>query len=75
MSSPDLTLEQARSTPSESGHGWTLDGMQPFFPAVPCLHCGRFVGRDGHFNIEHFEMSTEIASLDGECRRCLDAGR
>lgn len=43
----------------------------PYYPGVNCLHCGRFVGRDGWFSVEHWEMSSEIASLDGECGRCL----
>lgn len=63
-------LHLARSTPSESGHGWTLDMAYPFFPGVPCVHCGKFVGRDGVFNLEHFEMSNTIASLDAEHRGC-----
>lgn len=70
---PDLTPAQARAAQSESGHGLTLDGLQTFWPGMPCLHCGKFVGRDGWFNVEHFEMSNEIASVDAECRRCLDA--
>ena len=61
--------------PSISGYGWTNDGLYPFFPGVPCYTCGRFVGRDGYFVVETFEMSSTIASLEGQCRRCLDAGR
>lgn len=67
----DLTPEEARNVPSESGYGVTLDGWYPFFPGTPCVHCGQFVGRDGIFNVEHFEMSTEIASMDAEHRDCL----
>ncbi len=55
---------------SLSGYGWTHDGMYPFWPGVPCLHCGRFVGRDGIFNYETWEMSNEVASLDAEHREC-----
>lgn len=57
-------------TPSPSGYGWTSDGMYPFFPGTPCVHCGRFVGRDGIFNVEYWEMSNEIASMDAEHRDC-----
>ncbi len=46
------------------------DGMTRYIPGVNCVHCGRFVGRDGHISVEHFEMSTEVASVDGECGRC-----
>lgn len=69
----DELLKLARETPSESGYGWTLDLMTPFFPGVPCVHCGRFVGRNGIFNLEHFEMSDELASLDAEHVDCADA--
>lgn len=48
------------------------DGMTVYTPGVNCIHCGRFVGRDGSLSYEHFEMSSRIASLDGECRRCID---
>lgn len=57
---------------SLSGHGWTTDGMTPFFPGTPCLHCGRFVGRDGIFNVEYWEMSSEIASMDAEHPECAE---
>ncbi len=60
-------------TPSISGFGWTNDGMYPFFPAMPCYTCGKFVGRDGWFGVETFEMSNEIASADGQCAKCLRA--
>jgi hypothetical protein len=61
-----------RTQPSESGHGFTDDGWSPFFPSTPCCECGRFVGRDGSFEVEHLEMSTVIASVDGTCARCLN---
>ncbi len=64
-------LRISTDSPSESGYGGTNDGTYPFFPGVPCVHCGKFVGRDGIFNIEHFEMSSEIASLDAEHRECV----
>ena len=67
---PDPFPSEPRATPSPSGHGWTDDGMYPFFPGTPCVHCGRFVGRDGIFNVETFEMSNEIASMDAEHRNC-----
>jgi hypothetical protein len=70
---PDLTPEEARTRPSESGYGVTLDGWSAYFPGIPCLECGRFVGRDGSIEIDHFEMSSEISSVEGTCRRCLDA--
>jgi hypothetical protein len=60
-----------RATPSDSGYGWTDDGMSPYFPGIPCSPCGRFVGRDGSIEVEHREMSSEIASVDGTCARCL----
>lgn len=63
-------LKLARTTQSESGYGWTLDMVYPFFPGLPCVHCGKFVGRDGIFNVEHFEMSDTISSLDAEHRGC-----
>lgn len=52
--------------------GYTDDGMYPFFPGTPCLHCGRFVGRDGIFNVEYFEMSNQLASMDAEHRECAE---
>jgi hypothetical protein len=42
---------------------------------VNCIHCGRFIGRDGAIYIETWEMSSEIASMDGECGRCLAEDR
>lgn len=46
------------------------DGM-PYVPAVHCRRCGKFVGRNGSIEIEHFGMSNEVASVTGECARCL----
>jgi hypothetical protein len=66
-----MTLEQARSTPSESGMGWCLNGYTPYLSGVPCWSCGKFVGRDGYIGVEHFEMSMEIASVEGQCVRCI----
>lgn len=69
---PDLTLEQARDAWSESGFGLALDGS-PFFPGTQCVDCFRFVGRDGHFSVEHFEMSSEIASVEAYCKHCSES--
>lgn len=49
------------------------DGMSQFVPGINCLDCGRFVGRNGYIGIEHYEMSSTVASIEGQCRRCLDA--
>lgn len=54
-------------------HGWTDDGLERYVPGINCCDCGRFVGRDGSIEIEYFEMSTEVASVDGMCARCLAA--
>lgn len=51
--------------------GLMTDGCSWFVPGVNCMSCGRFVGRDGWIGIQTFEMSTEVASVEGECRRCL----
>lgn len=51
--------------------GYTDDGLSEFWPGVNCIECGCFVGRDGQISIEHFEMSMEVASVDGTCARCL----
>jgi hypothetical protein len=48
-------------------------GYGPYVPGVNCWTCGRFVGRDGHIEIEHFEMSDEVASVAGQCGRCCTA--
>lgn len=65
------------STDSETTHdiasGLMDDEMTPFVPGINCYTCGRFVGRDGSIEIEHYEMSEIVASVEGECRRCLDA--
>lgn len=66
-----LTVDEAKAAPSISGHGLCTNGYTAFWPGTPCLHCGKFVGRDGHFNVEHFEMSSEIASMDAECATCM----
>lgn len=68
----DGSAATLRDTPSISGYGWTNDGLYPFFPAMPCYVCGKFVGRDGYFGVETFEMSNEIASAEGAHWRCLD---
>lgn len=51
--------------------GVCTDGATPYVPDVHCMTCGRFVGRDGWIGIEYYEMSTGIASIEGECARCL----
>lgn len=47
------------------------DDDRPFVPGLNCLDCGRFVGRDGYVGIETFEMSGEVASVEGMCARCV----
>jgi hypothetical protein len=49
---------------------WSAGLMTPYVPGINCLKCGRFVGRDGWIGIDHFEMSSEIAYVEGECSRC-----
>lgn len=53
-------------------HGPMDSGMGPYTPGVHCIDCGRFEGRDGWIEVEFFEMSNEIASVAGQCRRCVD---
>jgi hypothetical protein len=53
--------------------GLCNDGWTPYVPGINCYECGKFVGRDGHINIECFEMSSEVAGCDGICGRCLRA--
>ena len=50
------------------------DGETVFIPGVNCITCGRFVGHDGHIEVGHFEMSTEVAYASGECARCIQGG-
>lgn len=52
-------------------YGLMDDEMTPYIPGVNCIECGRFVGRDGSIEVEHFEMSSEVASVAGECVTCL----
>jgi hypothetical protein len=52
-----------------------IDTFMPYFPGVNCVHCGQFIGRDGAIYIETWEMSDVIASMDGECGRCLREDR
>jgi hypothetical protein len=66
---PPMTVEEAKATASESGHGCAIDGS-PFFPGMQCVHCHRFVGRDGHFAVDHFEMSSTIASVEAYHQGC-----
>jgi hypothetical protein len=69
----DLTIAEAKSASSESGYGLMLDGMGAFWPGVRCTECSKFVGRDGYMFATHREMSSEIAWIEGECRRCMEA--
>lgn len=49
------------------------DGRE-FIPGVNCVDCGRFVGTDGSTMATCFEMSNEIAYVEGVCARCLQGG-
>jgi hypothetical protein len=49
------------------------DGISWYVPGVNCFDCGRFVGRDGYIGIETFEMSSTVASVEGQCARCATA--
>lgn len=60
---------------TEWGYGLMDDEMTPYMPGINCLECGRFVGRDGHISVTHFEMSSEIAYVEGECASCEAADR
>lgn len=60
-------------TTAQIQRGWCDDELAPFVPGINCLVCGRFVGRDGHISVETFEMSSTVASVEGECARCLSA--
>lgn len=42
-----------------------------FIPGLNCVDCGRFVGTDGSTRATYFEMSSEIAYVEGICARCL----
>lgn len=71
----ELTKEEAARIPSGHGFGMTTDGLHEYWPGIPCQYCGKFVGRDGYIGIEHFEMSSEVASVEGECRRCIESDK
>ena len=59
---------------SQIARGVMDDGEgRPFVPGVNCWDCGRFVGRDGHIEIEYFELSTAVASVSGQCAECSAA--
>jgi hypothetical protein len=60
---------------SEQQLGVMDNGITLFTPGVNCIHCGRFIGRDGALYYEYFEMSSELASLDGYCGRCIRDGK
>ena len=53
-------------------NGLMDDDCMPFVSGVNCLDCGRFVGRDGYIGIGYCEMSSEVAYVEGQCRRCID---
>lgn len=59
--------------PERSHNDEMDDGIGRFIPGVNCMDCGRFVGRDGYIGIDYYEMSSTIAGIEGQCRRCLDA--
>ena len=42
---------------------------------IPCVKCGRFVGKDGSISVETYEMSNVVAGCDGICGRCLAEDR
>jgi hypothetical protein len=52
--------------------GLMADDCFPYVPGINCCDCGKFVGRDGTIEIEYFEMSNSIASVDGTCVRCVN---
>jgi hypothetical protein len=56
-------------------NGLMDDELHAYVPGINCLDCGRFVGRDGYIGIEHYEMSSQVASVEGQCRRCIDKER
>lgn len=57
---------------AELQSGYTDRGL-PFVSGINCSDCGRFVGRDGSIVVEHFEMSSTVASVEGTCAKCLAA--
>jgi hypothetical protein len=60
-----------RAWSSEPDPRYCDDGRD-FVPGVGCGDCGRFVGRDGSIELGYFEMSNQIAYVEGTCRRCSD---
>lgn len=68
----ELTIEEAAAIQTASGNGMMTCGLREYHPGINCWDCGRFVGRDGHIEIEHAEMSSSILSIGGQCRRCAD---
>lgn len=58
---------------SDVASGLMNDGERAYVPGVNCSTCGRFVGRDGWLEFEFFEMSSALASVSGECARCVAA--
>ncbi len=58
---------------SEIISGLCDDEMSAYVPGINCIDCGRFVGRDGWIGVGYFEMSNEVAYVEGLCRCCLTA--
>ena len=50
-------------------YGLMDDGMTAYIPGINCVECGRFVGRDGWISVGYFEMSSEVAYVEGVCGR------
>ncbi len=69
-----LTHEQAKAAKTPYGFGMMLDGIHEYWAGINCTWCGRFVGRDGYIGIYHFESSSEVAYVEGECRNCIEKG-
>ncbi|MCW2922132.1 MAG: hypothetical protein JWL76_2006 [Thermoleophilia bacterium] len=70
-----LTPDQAAAIKTGHGFGMMLDGIHEYWAGINCYTCGKFVGRDGYISIGHFEMSSEVAYVEGECRKCMEADR
>lgn len=60
-------------TVQQIARGYMDDGEHYYVPRINCWSCGRFVGRDGWIEFETFEMSWTLASVAGQCGRCLKA--
>jgi hypothetical protein len=60
-------------TVSEIERGWCDDELHRYVPGINCCVCGQFVGRDGNIEIETFELSLTVASIDGTCAQCMES--